>query len=328
MPSIGVRGLKGAGGLKTTNKDLSPVQQLLEKKYNGGFLNRSEKVIPAVLFIMAAVSVLTTLGIVLTLIFETITFFRDVSIVEFFTSTEWYPFSNTDPVYGIWPLVLGTLKITLIASVFAIPIGLAVALYLSEYAGTRTRKIMKPILEVLAGVPTIVYGFFALTFVTPVLREVFPSLELFNAISPGIVVGIMIIPTIVSLSEDALSSVPEPVRHGALALGSTKWETASKVIFPAALSGILASIVLGVSRAIGETMIVSIAAGSTPSAALDLTSSLQTMTSYIVQVTTGDAGFGTTIYYSIYAVGFTLFVFTLLMNMLAQFISKRFREEY
>ncbi|WP_414735804.1 phosphate ABC transporter permease subunit PstC [Domibacillus enclensis] len=277
---------------------------------------------------MAAVSVLTTVGIVLTLIFETVTFFKDVSIVEFFTATEWYPFSNTDPVYGIWPLVLGTLKITLIASLFAIPIGLAVALYLSEYASTRTRKIMKPILEVLAGVPTIVYGFFALTFITPVLREIFPSLELFNAISPGIVVGIMIIPTIVSLSEDALSSVPEPVRHGALAMGSTKWETASKVIFPAALSGILASIVLGVSRAIGETMIVSIAAGSTPSAALDLTSSLQTMTSYIVQVTTGDAGFGTTIYYSIYSVGFTLFVFTLAMNMLAQFISKRFREEY
>ncbi|OXS80411.1 phosphate ABC transporter permease subunit PstC [Domibacillus enclensis] len=314
--------------MKTPNQDVSPVQQLLEKKYNGGFLNRREKIIPIVLFIMAAVSVLTTVGIVLTLIFETVTFFKDVSIVEFFTATEWYPFSNTDPVYGIWPLVLGTLKITLIASLFAIPIGLAVALYLSEYASTRTRKIMKPILEVLAGVPTIVYGFFALTFITPVLREIFPSLELFNAISPGIVVGIMIIPTIVSLSEDALSSVPEPVRHGALAMGSTKWETASKVIFPAALSGILASIVLGVSRAIGETMIVSIAAGSTPSAALDLTSSLQTMTSYIVQVTTGDAGFGTTIYYSIYSVGFTLFVFTLAMNMLAQFISKRFREEY
>ncbi len=323
-----MRGLKGEIGLKTTNKELSPVQQLLEKKYNGGFLNRSEKIIPVVLFIMAAVSVLTTLGIVLTLIFETITFFRDVSIVEFFTSTDWYPFSNTDPSYGIWPLILGTLKITLIASLFAVPIGLAVALYLSEYAGARTRKIMKPILEVLAGVPTIVYGFFALTFVTPLLREIFPSLELFNAISPGIVVGIMIIPTIVSLSEDALSSVPESVRQGALALGSTKWETASKVIFPAALSGILASIVLGVSRAIGETMIVSIAAGSTPSASLDLTTSLQTMTSYIVQVTTGDAGFGTTIYYSIYSVGFTLFVFTLAMNLLAQFISKRFREEY
>lgn len=314
--------------MKTTNKELSPVQQLLEKKYNSGFLNRSEKIIPVVLFLMAAVSVLTTLGIVLTLIFETITFFGDVSIVEFFTAKEWYPFSGTDPVYGIWPLVLGTLKITVIASLFAIPIGLAVALYLSEYASARTRKIMKPILEVLAGVPTIVYGFFALTFITPVLRGIFPSLEMFNAISPGIVVGIMIIPTIVSLSEDALSSVPESVRQGALALGSTKWETASKVIFPAALSGILASIVLGVSRAIGETMIVSIAAGSTPSDSLDLTTSLQTMTSYIVQVTTGDAGFGTTIYYSIYSVGFTLFIFTLLMNILAQFISKRFREEY
>ncbi len=328
MPFIGVLGLKGVIGLKTKEKELSPVQELLEKKYNGGFLNRREKIIPIILFFMAAVSVLTTLGIVLTLIFETFTFFGDVSVVEFFTATEWYPFSETEAVYGIWPLVLGTLKITLIASLFAVPIGLAVALYLSEYAGVRTRKIMKPILEVLAGVPTIVYGFFALTFVTPVLRELFPSIELFNAISPGIVVGIMIIPTIVSLSEDALSSVPEPVRHGALAIGSTKWETASKVIFPAALSGILASIVLGISRAIGETMIVSIAAGSTPSAALDLTSSLQTMTSYIVQVTTGDAGFGTTIYYSIYAVGFTLFVFTLAMNALAQFISKRFREEY
>lgn len=311
-----------------SNKNLSPVQELLEKKYNGGFLNKSEKVIPVLLFLMAAVSVLTTIGIVFTLIFETFTFFGKVSIVEFFTATEWYPFSETEASYGIWPLVIGTLKITLIASLFAVPIGLAVALYLSEYASDRTRKIMKPILEVLAGVPTIVYGFFALTFVTPVLREAFPSLEMFNAISPGLVVGIMIIPTIVSLSEDALSSVPAPVRHGALAMGATKWETASKVIFPAALSGILASIVLGISRAIGETMIVSIAAGSTPSAALDLTSSLQTMTSYIVQVTTGDAGYGTTIYYSIYSVGFTLFVFTLAMNLLAQFISKRFREEY
>jgi phosphate transport system permease protein len=318
MLLFGVLGLKGAFGLKKEQKELSPVQELLEKKYNGGFLNRKEKLIPVILFFMAAVSVLTTLGIVLTLIFETFTFFRDVSVVEFFTATEWYPFSDTEAVYGIWPLILGTLKITLIASLFAVPIGLAVALYLSEYASVRTRKFMKPILEVLAGVPTIVYGFFALTFVTPVLRDLFPSIELFNAISPGIVVGIMIIPTIVSLSEDALSSVPEPVRHGALAIGSTKWETASKVIFPAALSGIL----------IGETMIVSIAAGSTPSAALELTSSLQTMTSYIVQVTTGDAGFGTTIYYSIYAVGFTLFVFTLAMNVLAQFISKRFREEY
>ncbi|WP_338754790.1 phosphate ABC transporter permease subunit PstC [Bacillus sp. FJAT-52991] len=307
---------------------MSPVQELLEKKYKSGFLNRSEKIIPVILFIMAAVSVLTTIGIVLTLIFETFTFFREVSIVEFFTAKEWYPFSESEATYGILPLVIGTLKITIIASVTAVPIGLAVAIYLSEYASERVRKIMKPVLEVLAGVPTIVYGFFALTFVTPLLRSIFPSVEMFNAISPGIVVGIMIIPMIVSLSEDALSSVPQSVRQGALALGATKWEMTWRVAIPAALSGILASIVLAISRAIGETMIVTIAGGSTPTASLDLTSSLQTMTSYIVQVSTGDAGFGTTIYYSIYAVGFTLFIFTLAMNVIAGRVSKRFREEY
>nr|WP_232713422.1 phosphate ABC transporter permease subunit PstC [Bacillus xiapuensis] len=314
--------------MKTAEKQLSPVQELLQKKYQKGFLNRSEKIIPIVLFLMAAVSVLTTVGIVLTLIFETLTFFKEVPLTEFFTAKEWYPFSATESTYGILPLIVGTLKITFIATITAVPIGLAVAVYLSEYASDRVRKVMKPILEVLAGVPTIVYGFFALTFVTPLLRSIFPSVELFNAISPGIVVGIMIIPMIVSLSEDALSSVPQAVRQGALALGATKWEMTWRVAFPAALSGILASIVLAISRAIGETMIVTIAGGSTPTAELDLTSSLQTMTSYIVQVSTGDAGFGTTIYYSIYAVGFTLFLFTLAMNILAQRISKRFREEY
>ncbi|OZI13072.1 phosphate ABC transporter permease subunit PstC [Bacillaceae bacterium SAS-127] len=321
-------GLKGVFILKTVEKKMSPVQELLEKKYNSGFLNRSEKIIPVILFIMAAVSVLTTIGIVFTLIFETFTFFREVSLVEFFTAKEWYPFSASEATYGILPLVIGTLKITAIASLTAVPIGLGVAIYLSEYASDTVRKIMKPVLEVLAGVPTIVYGFFALTFVTPLLRSIFPSVEMFNAISPGIVVGIMIIPMIVSLSEDALSSVPQAVRQGSLALGATKWETTWRVAMPAALSGILASVVLALSRAIGETMIVTIAGGSTPTASLDLTASLQTMTSYIVQVSTGDAGFGTTIYYSIYAVGFTLFIFTLAMNVLAQRISKRFREEY
>ncbi|WP_231603636.1 phosphate ABC transporter permease subunit PstC [Bacillus sp. FJAT-27231] len=301
---------------------------MLEKKYQNGFLSRGEKVIPVLLFLMAAVSVVTTIGIVLTLIVETFTFFKQISIAEFLTKKEWYPFSKTDASYGVLPLLVGTLKITLIASITAVPIGLAVAIYLSEYASERVRKLMKPILEVLAGVPTIVYGFFALTFVTPLLRAIFPSLEMFNAVSPGIVVGMMIIPMIVSLSEDALSSVPDSVRQGALALGATKWEMTWRVAFPAALSGIMASIVLAISRAIGETMIVSIAGGSTPTASLDLTTSLQTMTSYIVQVSTGDAGFGTTIYYSIYAVGFTLFLFTLAMNMLAQRISRRFREEY
>jgi len=320
--------LKGVFILKTNDEQKSPVQSLLEKKNRNGFLGKGEKVIPVLLFLMAAVSVVTTIGIVLTLIVETFTFFKQIPLAEFLTKKEWYPFSKTDASYGILPLFIGTLKITLIASLTAVPIGLAVAIYLSEYASERVRKIMKPTLEVLAGVPTIVYGFFALTFVTPLLRTMFPSLEMFNAVSPGMVVGMMIIPMIVSLSEDALSSVPDSIRQGALALGATKWEMTWRVAFPAALSGIIASVVLAISRAIGETMIVSIAGGSTPTASLDLTASLQTMTSYIVQVSTGDAGFGTTIYYSIYAVGFTLFLFTLAMNMLAQRISRRFREEY
>lgn len=210
----------------------------------------------------------------------------------------------------------------------AVPIGLAVAIFLSEYASDRTRRVIKPILEVLAGIPTIVYGFFALTFVTPVLREMIPSLQIFNALSPGIVIGIMITPMIASLSEDAMSSVPKVMKEGAYALGATKLEVAIKIVIPAAVSGIVASIVLAISRAIGETMIVAVAGGSTPNLSFDVTSSIQTMTAYIVQVSQGDAGYGTTIYYSIYAVGFTLFIFTLFMNMLAQFISKRFREEY
>ncbi|MGE6375374.1 phosphate ABC transporter permease subunit PstC [Peribacillus muralis] len=286
-----------------------------------------EKIIPKLLFLMAAISVFTTIGIILTLIFETFIFFDRVSIVEFFTASKWLPFASV-PSFGIMPLIVGTLKITLIAAVVAVPVGLATAIFLSEYASEKTRRIIKPILEVLAGIPTIVYGFFALTFVTPVLRDLFPSLDMFNALSPGIVVGIMIMPMVASLSEDALVSVPKSIREGAYALGATKLETTIKVVLPAAISGIVASIVLGLSRAIGETMIVSVAGGSTPSMNMDVTSSIQTMTAYIVQVSSGDAGYGTTIYYSIYAVGMTLFVFTLVMNLLAQFISRRFREEY
>lgn len=190
------------------------------------------------------------------------------------------------------------------------------------------RRVVKPVLEVLAGIPTIVYGFFALTFVTPVLQSFFPDIKIFNAISPGIVVGIMIIPMIASLSEDAMSSVPKQIREGALAMGSTKFEVAWKITVPAAMSGIVASVVLAVSRAIGETMIVSMAGGSTPRFDGDFAGSIQTMTAYIVQVSKGDAGYGTTIYYSIYAVGFTLFLFTMAMNLLAGYVSKRFREEY
>ena len=287
-----------------------------------------EKLVPIALFLAAVISVLTTFGIVFTLIFETVEFFTRVSITDYLFGTEWLPFSGKEPLYGILPLILGTFKVTFIAILVAVPFGLGAAIYLSEYASDRTRRIVKPVLEVLAGVPTIVYGFFALTFVTPVLQQIIPSLKIFNALSPGIVVGIMILPMIASMSEDAMSSVPNSIREGALGLGSTKFEVAIKIVLPAALSGIVASVVLAVSRAVGETMIVSLAGGSTPTFDFGFTGSIQTMTAYIVQVTTGDAGYGTTIYYSIYAVGFTLFIFTLAMNLLAQYISKRFREEY
>lgn len=290
----------------------------------GGF---SDKIVPIILGIIAAISILTTIGILFTLITETITFFTRVSIVEFLFTKDWNP-TGSDPKYGIWASVIGTLKITVIATIVAVPIGLGAAIYLSEYASDKARRIIKPILEILAGIPTIVFGFFALTFVTPVLRTIIPALDSFNSVSPGIVVGIMIVPVITSMSEDAMASVPNKIREGAYGLGSTKFEVATKVVLPAAASGVVASIVLGISRAIGETMIVSLAAGSSPTASLNLTNSIQTMTGYIVEVATGDATFGSDMYYSIYAVGFTLFIFTLIMNLISYWISKRFREEY
>jgi phosphate transport system permease protein len=305
------------------------VRDIIKEKKSKNSTNQFiEKMVPGVLFLLALISILTTLGIVLTLIFETVTFFSRVPIVEFLTSKEWYPFFEENASYGIVALVSGTLLITVIAIIVAVPIGLASAIFLSEYASDRTRRIIKPILEVLAGIPTIVYGFFALTFVTPLLQKIIPEMSIFNALSPGIVVGIMIIPMIASLSEDAMSSVPNSMREGALALGATRFEVTMKVIVPAAMSGIVASFVLGISRAIGETMIVSLAGGATPNLTFNPTESIQTMTAYIVQVSSGDAGYGTTVYYSIYAVGMTLFLFTLILNLLAQYISRRFREEY
>lgn len=304
------------------------IQQLIAKSRNKKGKKFTEKLMPILLVIAALISVVTTLGIIFTLIFETFEFFQRVSIVDFLFGTEWFPFSSGNPAFGVLPLILGTLKVTVIAICVAVPLGLAAAIYLSEYASDKARRIIKPILEVLAGVPTIVYGFFALTFVTPLLQTLIPSLKLFNALSPGIVVGIMILPSIASLSEDAMSSVPNSIREGALGLGATKFEVTLKVVLPAALSGIVASIVLAISRAIGETMIVSLAGGATPTFDFNVTGSIQTMTAYIVQVSSGDAGYGTTIYYSMYAVGFTLFIFTLIMNLVAHYISKRFREEY
>lgn len=304
------------------------VQELIAKSGSKKQKKIIEKSIPIVLLLIASISVLTTFGIVFTLIVETGIFFSKVSVIDFLFGTEWYPFANTEQLFGILPLIVGTLKVTFIAIVVAVPFGIGSAVFLSEYASENTRRIIKPILEVLAGIPTIVYGFFALTFVTPLLQQFIPDLKIFNALSPGIVVGIMILPMIASLSEDAMSSVPNSIREGALAMGSTKLEVAMKVVLPAALSGIIASIVLAISRAIGETMIVSLAGGSTPKFDFNVTDSIQTMTAYIVQVSTGDAGYGTTIYYSIYSVGFTLFLFTLLMNYIAHVISKKYREEY
>ncbi|MCG7340299.1 phosphate ABC transporter permease subunit PstC [Staphylococcus sp. ACRSN] len=308
-----------------SNQNLS-VSEMIAKN-NAKNKGLSNKLVPIILGIIALFSILTTIGIIVTLLTETITFFTRVPIADFLFTKDWNPFSS-DPKFGIWALILGTLKITFIATLVAVPIGLGAALYLSEYASQRSKKIIKPILEILSGIPTIVFGFFALTFVTPLLRSIFPELGSFNSISPGIVVGVMIIPLISSMSEDAMSSVPSKMREGALGLGATKFEVATKVVLPAATSGIMASIVLAVSRAIGETMIVSLAAGSTPNSTLELTGSIQTMTGYIVQVATGDATFGSDIYYSIYAVGFTLFLFTLVMNLVSQWITKRFREEY
>lgn len=302
------------------------VRELIAKNNakKGGF---SDKIVPIILGIIAAISILTTIGILFTLVTETITFFTRVSLAEFLFTKDWNP-TGSDPKYGIWALILGTLKITVIATIVAVPIGLGAAIYLSEYASDKARRIIKPILEILAGIPTIVFGFFALTFVTPIIRTIIPGLDSFNSISPGIVVGIMIVPVITSMSEDAMASVPSKIREGAYGLGSTRFEVVTKVVLPAAASGVVASIVLGISRAIGETMIVSLAAGSSPTSSLSLTSSIQTMTGYIVEVATGDATFGSDMYYSIYAVGFTLFVFTLIMNLISYWISKRFREEY
>ncbi|WP_374017578.1 phosphate ABC transporter permease subunit PstC [Paenibacillus thiaminolyticus] len=290
-------------------------------------MHLSDKIVPVLLFLCAAVSVLTTIGIVYTLFSETWNFFSHVNIADFLFGTRWSPLIEPKS-FGILPLIGGTLLVTLIACLVAIPIGLASAIYLSEYAPDRVRKIVKPILEVLAGVPTIVYGYFALTFVTPIIREIFPSTGVFNALSAGIVVGIMIIPMVSSLSEDAMTAVPQSLRHGAYALGATRFEVALKIVVPAALSGIVSSAVLAFSRAIGETMIVTVAAGATPNLTLNPLESIQTMTAYIVQVSLGDTPHGSIEYGTIFAVGMTLFIITFLLNILALWVARRFREEY
>lgn len=310
------------------NNNAPKVQEMIAKNATSkGLTQITEKVMPAILFLLATISIFTTLGILYTLLSEAIEFFKRVPIWEFFTGTTLRPLSQ-NPEFGVLPLINGTIISTLIAMLVAGPIGLLSAIYLSEYASDKVRRVLKPLLEILAGIPTIVYGFFAFTFVTPVLRTIWPEIEATNILSPGIIMGVMIIPMIASLSEDAMSSVPNAMREGSLAMGATKLETTFKVVIPAAFSGIMASFVLGISRAIGETMIVTIASGSSKNFTFDITQSMQTMTAYIVEVSGGEAPAGSTIYYSLYAVALTLFVFTLIMNLLARYISNKFREEY
>ncbi|MFD1336408.1 phosphate ABC transporter permease subunit PstC [Oceanobacillus iheyensis] len=310
------------------NKNTASVREMIEaNKQKKSVFQITEKLVPVFLVLIASISILTTAGIIYTLLAESIAFFQRVPIIEFFTGTVLKPLSQ-NPEFGVLPLLTGTIISSVIAMLVAGPVGLMSAVYLSEFASDKVRRTVKPLLEILAGIPTIVYGFFAFTFVTPLIRMVFPSVEATNILSPGIVMGVMIIPMIASLSEDAMSSVPNSMREGALALGATRLETTFRVVIPAALSGIISSFVLGISRAIGETMIVTIASGSSKNFTFDITQSMQTMTAYIVEVSGGEAPAGSTIYYSLYAVALTLFVFTLIMNLLARYISRKFREEY
>jgi len=286
-----------------------------------------EWIIEKLLFGTAVISVFTTLAILGVLLFEAVGFFGEVSIIDFFTGTQWTPLFK-DQQFGILPLIGGTLLVTAIAIGVAIPIGLGSAVFLSEYAPNRIRKTIKPILEILAGIPTVVYGYFALTFVSPILQTIFPELIVFNALSAGLVMGIMIIPMVASLSEDAMMAVPQSFRDGAYALGARKHEVSLGIVIPSALSGIIASFVLAISRAVGETMIVSIAAGSTPRLTLNPLESIQTMTGYISQISLGEVPFGSLEYKTIFSVGLTLFLMTLVINIIGQWIAKRFWRRY
>jgi phosphate transport system permease protein len=286
-----------------------------------------EFLIERALFLSAAGSIFVTAGIILVLLFETAAFLSEVPIAEFLFGTVWTPLFF-DKHFGVLPLVTGTLMASGIAMVVALPAGLMTAIYLSEYAPSAVRRTVKPILELLAGVPTVVYGYFALLFITPKLQAIVPGLAGFNALSPGIVMGIMILPLVSSLSEDALRAVPNGLREGAYALGATRMEAAVRVVLPAAFSGISAACVLAVSRAIGETMIVAIAAGQQPRLTLDPRVPIETMTAYIVQVSLGDTPGGTIEYRTIFAVGMLLFLSTFILNLFSNWLRERFREEY
>lgn len=289
--------------------------------------NPKEVLTFALLVFLSSITLLTTLGVILSLVGDVAQFFRRVPLTEFLFAPEWTPLF-ADPRYGISPLIAGTFLVTLIALLVAVPLGLALAIYLSEYASGAARARIKGTLELFEGIPTVVFGYFALLFVTPLLQRVIPDLNIFNPLSAGLVMGFAIIPYISNVAADAMESVPRSIREAAYALGARPYEVALRVVFPAAISGIIAAIILATSRAIGETMIVAIAAGQRPILTLDPRETIATMTSYIVQAATGDQPTGSTAYYALFAVGFTLFLLTLFLNILAQYVVERYRERY
>ncbi|CAG0997949.1 Phosphate transport system permease protein PstC 1 [Burkholderiales bacterium] len=300
------------------------VSERLAKKFSR---NLKERAIEAVLFLAAFVSVLTTAGIVYVLVKESVLFFTHVPIWQFLTDTQWTPLFD-DAHFGIMVLLSGTITSSIVALLVAIPLGTTIAIFLSEFASPRAREIAKPVLELLAGVPTIVYGYFALLFVTPILQVLIPSLPGFNLLSAGIVMGIMIVPTVASISEDAMRAVPMALREGSFAMGATRLQTAVHVVVPAAISGIAAAYILGISRAVGETMILAVAAGMQPNLTFNPLEPAATITAYIVQVALGDLPHGSVGYQTIFAAGLTLMLLTLSFNLIGFWMRKRFREAY
>ncbi|MEM8593213.1 MAG: phosphate ABC transporter permease subunit PstC [Pseudomonadota bacterium] len=295
--------------------------------FKGLKFNVKEEFIKYFLGLCAFLSVVTTAAIVFILVKESLVFFGNVSVKEFLTGTRWVPLLEPSS-FGVLPLLWGTMLITIGAAFIALPLGLACAVFMSEFASEKTRSIVKPILELLAGIPTVVYGYFALTFITPLLRTISPEVEVFNAASGAIVVGIMILPMVASLSDNALRAVPDSLRQCGYALGATQYEVTTKIVVPAGLSGIMASFLLAISRAIGETMAVTLAAGATPNLSTDIFASIQTMTAYIVQVSLGDTPQGGTAYQTLFAVAALLFVVTLIINVISQRILDHYREAY
>ena len=320
IPAVG----QGVMPLAAIGENTPAALDLSGKKSRG----MQEKIVGALLWMCGALSLLTTVGIIFVLIQQAIVFFQQVPVSDFLFGTNWSALFKT-PEYGVLPLVAGTLMITIIAMLISVPLGLMSAIYLSEYAAPRVRGILKPSLELLAGIPTIVYGFFAVTFIRPdILKLIFPGIGPFSALAAGIAVGVMTVPLVASLSEDAMRAVPRALREGGYALGATKLEVSWQIVVPAAVSGIIASFILAMSRAIGETMIVALAAGSRPQLTANPLEPMQTMTGFIVQVFSGDVVVGSAPYLSLFAVGLLLFFITLLLNLMSQWVVGRFREAY